>query len=448
MSTDAHPKRLSKVVSPEANHRRLDAFESINIDSSLSDFVKAGLHLRVMVGVDLTRSNGDPRANGSLHAVESDGSVGEYNEYAPVLRSVLSGLQEISAESMIDVPVYGFGAKLPPSRTRVSHCFSLKGDYFNPLVSGVEDVLQAYTEVLEGVIVHGPTRFSELLRIAIGWAQSLEGSRGYLIVVLVTDGSMSDLSETIDVLVDMSNMPVSIVIVGVGEADFSKMDLLDGDTVPLVSARTGHNLTRDSVQFVRHHDYTDSEALVQAALSEIPKQVGEYFWARNGIADSLGSVKWGDPRFLSDEKTSLLVTIHNQGYEEEIAERLVEESGVFSSDPLHVIDVMFFQKRRMALSWTSSSHPSGKGASLADRFGLFNSSRRSAKKPSKSSNLLMTSTKQLGHRDKGNCRVCFTNHINATIQPCGHEIVCSDCSTKIGKLCPLCRATIDTILFD
>lgn len=43
------------------------------------------------------------------------------------------------------------------------------------------------------------------------------------------------MEKTIDQIVKASFLPVSIIIVGVGDADFESMDELDGDTNPLYS---------------------------------------------------------------------------------------------------------------------------------------------------------------------------------------------------------------------
>ena len=43
------------------------------------------------------------------------------------------------------------------------------------------------------------------------------------------------MDRTIDQIVSASTLPLSIVIVGVGSADFSKMEILDADDEPLKS---------------------------------------------------------------------------------------------------------------------------------------------------------------------------------------------------------------------
>jgi len=59
----------------------------------------------------------------------------------------------------------------------------------------------------------------------------------YNILLIITDGQISDMAETTDQIVRGSELPLSIIIVGVGGADFSSMDVLDADETPLYSRR-------------------------------------------------------------------------------------------------------------------------------------------------------------------------------------------------------------------
>lgn len=56
------------------------------------------------------------------------------------------------------------------------------------------------------------------------------------------------MDKTIDLLVANCNLPLSIIIVGVGNADFGMMEQLDGDN-GLYDGR-GNRAARDIVQFV------------------------------------------------------------------------------------------------------------------------------------------------------------------------------------------------------
>lgn len=58
-----------------------------------------------------------------------------------------------------------------------------------------------------------------------------------------------DMSQTKAAIVDLSRLPCSIIIVGVGNADFSSMDELDGDG-ELLRDDGNRVCARDIVQFV------------------------------------------------------------------------------------------------------------------------------------------------------------------------------------------------------
>lgn len=42
------------------------------------------------------------------------------------------------------IPLYGFGAKLPPYHNIVSNCFAINGNYFNPCIGGGVEHLSKY----------------------------------------------------------------------------------------------------------------------------------------------------------------------------------------------------------------------------------------------------------------------------------------------------------------
>lgn len=82
-------------------------------------------------------------------------------------------------------------------------------------------------------------------------------------------------------IVNASLLPLSIIIVGVGNADFNAMDELDADTVPL--NYNGINAARDIVQFVPFRNFQNIQNpnltkayLAKEVLAEIPDQIVEY----------------------------------------------------------------------------------------------------------------------------------------------------------------------------
>ena len=67
--------------------------------------------------------------------------------------------------------------------------------------------------------------------------------------MILTDGIIDDMDDTIDELVEGSFLPLSVIIIGVGNADFSNMINLDYDNNLLVNSKRV-KAARDLVQFV------------------------------------------------------------------------------------------------------------------------------------------------------------------------------------------------------
>lgn len=69
----------------------------------------------------------------------------------------------------------------------------------------------------------------------------------YNILLILTDGAIMDEQETINKIVAASGLPLSIIVVGIGEADFESMENLDADKKPLKCTETGKYQSRDIV---------------------------------------------------------------------------------------------------------------------------------------------------------------------------------------------------------
>eukprot|EP01105_Mastigella_eilhardi_P026215 TRINITY_DN7452_c0_g1_i1.p1 TRINITY_DN7452_c0_g1~~TRINITY_DN7452_c0_g1_i1.p1 ORF type:complete len:288 (+),score=63.20 TRINITY_DN7452_c0_g1_i1:99-962(+) len=46
---------------------------------------------------------------------------------------------------------------------------------------------------------------------------------------------------------------------------------------------------------------------------------------------------------------------------------------------------------------------------------------------------------------KGICKVCMTNRINVVLIPCGHNLLCLECSQRM-RVCAICRTKIDMVV--
>ncbi|KAG5618807.1 hypothetical protein H5410_018631, partial [Solanum commersonii] len=245
---------------------------SEKIQYTFLDYLAFGYELNFMVAIDFTASNGNPRLPDSLHYIDPSGRP---NAYQRAILDVGEVLQFYDSDKRF--PAWGFGAR--PIDGPVSHCFNLNGSSTYCEVEGIQGIMMAYISALHNVSLAGPTLFGPVITSAAHIAsQSLTNSeRKYFVLLIITDGVITDLQETKDALVQAADLPLSILIVGVGGADFKEMEILDADKGERLESTTGRVAVRDIVQFVPLRDVQNGDvSVVQSLLAELPSQLLEY----------------------------------------------------------------------------------------------------------------------------------------------------------------------------
>uniref|UniRef100_A0A8B9DG31 Copine 7 n=1 Tax=Anser cygnoides TaxID=8845 RepID=A0A8B9DG31_ANSCY len=239
---------------------------------SFLDYIMGGCQIHFTVAIDFTASNGDPRNSCSLHYINPY----QPNEYLKALVAVGEICQDYDSDKKFSA--LGFGARIPP-KYEVSHDFAIN---FNPDNDECEgEPGPAARSCLPKIQLYGPTNvapiISKVARVAADEERTKEASQ-YFILLILTDGVVTDMADTREAIVRASYLPMSIIIVGVGNADFTDMQILDGDDGVLRSPR-GEPVLRDIVQFVPFREFKNASptALAKCVLAEVPKQVVEYY---------------------------------------------------------------------------------------------------------------------------------------------------------------------------
>jgi len=119
--------------------------------------------------------------------------------------------------------------------------------------------------------------FNTLVSLSLSFQELAEeeSKLSYTVLLILTAGNLEHIEETKAQLTEASEDPLSIVIVGIGDADFAGMafdDTTEG---------------RDITKFVRFSDYKSFNALTEAVLSEIPEQLVSYFYDRQILPGQL-----------------------------------------------------------------------------------------------------------------------------------------------------------------
>ena len=177
---------------------------------------------------------------------------------------------------------WGFGAKYSGEVRHIFQCGS------TPTATGIDGVLNAYRSVFEtDLTMSGPTNFLSVLKADAARAKKYYNaattttttssnnnkSLNYCILLILTDGMVNDLESTQDFIRAYKDLPLSIIVVGIGRADFTEMHRW---------SNTASSNIRGGFAFVefRECEYDPLE-LSRKAMERVPHDVREYFLGSN-----------------------------------------------------------------------------------------------------------------------------------------------------------------------
>ena len=211
---------------------------------------------QLIVGVDFTKSNLwqgiGVFAYDNLHTISN-----VPNPYQQVLGIMAKALVNFDDDHLI--PAYGFGSKSTSDRS----VFSFQ--YDDQPCHGLEGVLEQYTKIASCVEMSGPTSFTPIIRRAI---DIVKVSRAYHILLIIADGGVSDINETINTIVEASHYPLSIVCIGVGKGPWDAMIKMDDD----IPKRKFDNFQFVDFHKIMHQCENQEVDFAKHALMEIPLQ--------------------------------------------------------------------------------------------------------------------------------------------------------------------------------
>ncbi|KAG5125519.1 hypothetical protein JHK82_032256 [Glycine max] len=267
----AQPKRkLDKKYSRIADNYR-------SLDEVTAALANAGLESsNLIVGIDFTKSNewtGKRSFNRkSLHDIRS--GQNPYEQAISIIGKTLSAFDEDNL-----IPCFGFG----DASTHDQDVFSFFSE--ERFCNGFEEVLTRYRQIIPSLKLAGPTSFAPIIEMAMTIVEQSGGQ--YHVLLIIADGQLvaqvtrsvdtqhGNLSpqelNTINAIVNASEYPLSIVLVGVGDGPWEMMREFD-DNIP--------SRVFDNFQFVnfteimrRNVDPARKETdFSLSALMEIPSQ--------------------------------------------------------------------------------------------------------------------------------------------------------------------------------
>uniref|UniRef100_K3XHS8 VWFA domain-containing protein n=1 Tax=Setaria italica TaxID=4555 RepID=K3XHS8_SETIT len=262
----AKPRQLDRRYS-----RIADDYNSV--DQVTDALAQAGLESsNLIVGIDFTKSNewtGKFSFHGrSLHHISS--TPNPYEQAISIIGQTMSKFDEDNL-----IPCFGFG----DASTHDQDVFCFYPD--ERPCNGFSEALHRYREIVPHLRLAGPTSFAPIIEMAMTIVEQSGGQ--YHVLLIIADGQVtrsvdtasgqlsSQEQKTVDAIVKASELPLSIVLVGVGDGPWDMMKEFD-DNIP---ARAF-----DNFQFVNFSEIMSKNmpqprkeaAFALSALMEIPQQ--------------------------------------------------------------------------------------------------------------------------------------------------------------------------------
>lgn len=264
------PGKRFELISGNKNKGTIKiAWSELELKQNFIDYLRAGLNIKVIVAVDYTSSNLPYNMLLSNHYI----CEGKQNPYEESIKRVVQVLDVYNKDKIIHF--FGFGG-IPERSSTTSHCFSLGQ------AEDSNSILKLYHDSLSTITMSKPTILNEIVTKAQKISQEDKDPNSYYVVLILTDGDIHDYPKTSTSIVYSCKFPLSFIIIGIGNADFSSMERLDSDGVQLKD-REGRIAERDIVQFVPYNLYKHHPGLLAAkVLEELPEQICGYMDQRSG----------------------------------------------------------------------------------------------------------------------------------------------------------------------
>ena len=252
---------LGLSVPGSTNEEQFDSFtEHFTSFEEVSEACwRAGLESsNLLIGVDFTASNewkGRKSFNQNcLHKLIGNKVCNPYQKVIWILGQTLAPFDDDNL-----IPAFGFG----DSETKGRSVFPFK--YDGTACNGFQEVLEWYNEVVRRITLSGPSSFAPIINKAI---EVVRDVKKYHILVIITDGQVTEESATVDAIIEASNYPLSIIAVGVGDGPWHIMERYDNRL---------YRRKFDNFRFVDYHKATTKSknpdtAFALQALMEIPDQ--------------------------------------------------------------------------------------------------------------------------------------------------------------------------------
>ena len=232
------------------------------------DFIKHGIKLKCYIAIDFTQ--------GSDHGLKK-----EENQYL----QAIEGFGETLFSFVRDYEVYGYGAKINETN-EIPGFFNL--NFNDKSLYELTEIEESYKECLKKISFCERVYLSPLIgNIKNLIAKNNELNIYNIFFLLISNPPLKeDYQKCIDLFISNSFLPLSVIVVGIGDKEFKEIKNLINKN--RIFSSEGLERVRNNIYFVsmKNCNY-NNEILKNKCLKEIPKQVVEFYKINNISPDDV-----------------------------------------------------------------------------------------------------------------------------------------------------------------
>ena len=233
----------------------------LNQQYSFIDYIKNGVQITFSIGIDFTSQNAQESPLNPQKAVVA----GSPNDIERAIRECGEIMSFYDYDQLFHV--YGFGPTINNNNNQVtSKIFNINSEKDQDIYT-IDNVINDYRKSLNNISLTGPTLINPIIKKEIDRIKKENNLLMYHVLMILTYGKIYDLGQIISTINTESSLPLSLVIIGIGNSEFK--DIIHS----LKSNSTKRNIAR----FVPFNICRNKGELSQQALDQIPNQIIEYY---------------------------------------------------------------------------------------------------------------------------------------------------------------------------
>lgn len=223
-----------------------------------------GLRFNFCCAIDFSSNNRPQRDPKSYHY----SSHNQLTPYEMVIQSI-GGLVEQYSDDQI-CHGWGFSARI---NRQVCYSIPLCDENGKSELHSIHDLLNAYMAIFDKILFDKPILISPSTTAALNLVKGEKDPHRYLVFLIMISDDPTDLNQFTDLLYQNQYEPISLIIVGLGEGDFSKTEEAFKAGMPIYNSK-GEEFDRDFVTFLKFNNFgsDDLTQLASTALFSIPDQ--------------------------------------------------------------------------------------------------------------------------------------------------------------------------------